>query len=283
PSVYSGPETHFFISTRSLFQHFERAQSWKVGLNAYMTRDEFHGMIREMFKFTISRLPKPETKPVIFLEKTPTHAGYSSQILRIFPNAQFIHLIRDPRAVIASLRRISKTWAKRWAPEKVTSGAQIWISNVSMACEIPKFVKSPLTQYMELKYEDLRKDPESHLENLWSWMGIDANDELLKKTVQANSMSRANSSSEIFSSIQSAPANDVATKDEVVIPTDFIGKAAVKLSDYNLSELEIARIDQLAGELMVRLGYERAFEKLSIRRRLMVSTTFRKIIGLEEI
>jgi hypothetical protein len=39
-------------------------------------------------------------------EKTPEHLFYSEAIARLFPQAKFIEMIRDPRAVVASIRRV---------------------------------------------------------------------------------------------------------------------------------------------------------------------------------
>lgn len=283
PEVYTGPETHFFVGTRTLCKDFEEEQDRKLGLNGYLERDEFYGMIREMFNYTVSRLPQPSMVPSIFLEKSPTHAQHASDIINTFPNARFIHLIRDPRAVVSSFIRISNTWAKKWAPGTVTTGAHIWNRNVESALEIPRILSNPQAQYLEVRYESLRKDAGSILKDLWNWLGLSFDESLLSQTVEDNRIDRNKNSVGAFSSIQAAPANEVKAINDCEIPKDFIGKGAVNIEDFGLSGLQLARIEQLTSELMKQTGYKPIHFPLGMVKRVLTSTTFRKKIGLKEL
>lgn len=51
-------------------------------------------------------------------EKTPRHAYHHAEMLKVFPAAQIIHMVRDPRAVLASY----KNWLDRPAPPDASEG-----------------------------------------------------------------------------------------------------------------------------------------------------------------
>ncbi len=57
----------------------------------------------------IMRLKAAEFGRVRYGDKTPLHAGQLSRILRDFPEAHVIHVVRDPRATVASMMRMP--WA----------------------------------------------------------------------------------------------------------------------------------------------------------------------------
>ncbi|MEO1132551.1 MAG: sulfotransferase [Cyanobacteria bacterium J06639_1] len=127
PAIVSGPESHFFVSMRSLLQTFEKPQDRKLGLSAYLSPDQFYEAIANLFLQAIAQLDLPAGDHRVFLEKTPHHSQYAKYILKAFPQAKFIHLVRDARAVVASSLRISQSWGRDWAPNTVDTslGRQI--------------------------------------------------------------------------------------------------------------------------------------------------------------
>ncbi|GAH22672.1 unnamed protein product, partial [marine sediment metagenome] len=54
-----------------------------------------------------------------WLEKTPTHVFYIDDILLSVPDAKFVEIVRDPRAVLASKKRRRETvWPERYVPKQ---------------------------------------------------------------------------------------------------------------------------------------------------------------------
>lgn len=54
-----------------------------------------------------------------WLEKTPAHLGRMSQIIRLFPNARFIVMVRNPLTAFASRRELAEPgrgWGEPWIP-----------------------------------------------------------------------------------------------------------------------------------------------------------------------
>ena len=127
-----------------------------------------------------SMFPKEEIKLIV--DKNPLHSIFISQILEVFPGANFIHLIRDPRAS-------SYSHIKALLQTSVSPLAADW-SLLNMRIELAKMKFSHL--FYTIKYEDLTRIPEEKLIQLFSFINISFNPNLLnanktiKQKIQAN-------------------------------------------------------------------------------------------------
>ena len=115
-------ETHLFSGyTGSLFRGwmlFKDARR-KIGLSALMSEDEYFGLVRLFCVGVLGSILARKPCASVILEKTPAHAEHWREILKVFPNACFLHLVRDPRAVVASLQA-AKTdgWGASWVSSR---------------------------------------------------------------------------------------------------------------------------------------------------------------------
>lgn len=84
------------------------------------------------------------------------------RLLALWPEARFIHLLRDPRDVAKSV--IGMGWAGNvWvASERWLHAEQLWSR---LAARLPR------ERYVELRYEDLIRDPQGELTRLCEFMG----------------------------------------------------------------------------------------------------------------
>ena len=89
----------------------------------------------------------------------------------IFPNAKFIHLIRDGRDVALSLI------TKKWGPTTFTNAIRYWEKTILMTRRLLKMLNS--NQTIELRYEDLVRSPEEHLRKLCSFLQIEYHENML--------------------------------------------------------------------------------------------------------
>lgn len=81
-------------------------------------------------------------------EKTPGNALHLSLILRLFPDSQIVHVVRDPRDVVASLKTVP------FASEDVVTNALLWKRHVRAAETYRRH-----TCYLRIHYEDLVRTP----------------------------------------------------------------------------------------------------------------------------
>jgi hypothetical protein len=93
------------------------------------------------------------------------------RILRIWPEARFIHLIRDGRDVARSC--VTMGWAGN-----VWTGCERWIEAEQlwqrMAAQLPR------ERWTELTHEQLTREPEQSLADLCRFIGVDHDDAMLR-------------------------------------------------------------------------------------------------------
>jgi uncharacterized membrane protein YkvA (DUF1232 family) len=166
----------------------------------------------------------------LWADKTPENLRCFHAIRRRFPQAKFVHVIRDGRDVACSLRQA------RWMSlEKITGGADRSSPEALEACirywaERVRFGRSlagdPL--YHEIRYEDLLERPEETLRALTDFLGVAWEPALLEADASAV-----------------APAGGP------------LKRSSLGRWRQELTAEEAAVIETHAGDLLVELGYAR--------------------------
>jgi hypothetical protein len=95
-------------------------------------------------------------------EKTPQNIRYLAELSAIFPRAKIVHIVRDPRDVVASHMRMP------WAPDSLLLNALKWKIDMLYVAE---FLQGGGTLH-EMRYEDLVSEPEAALRSLCSFVEI---------------------------------------------------------------------------------------------------------------
>jgi len=118
------------------------------------------------------------TTPKLWIEKTPENELNVDQILTFFPSARFIHIIRDPRSNIASLKRLFKLRNWSWDTEA-------YAYSIRNSIEIGFLNQERLgdDKYHILRYEDLVTNPEATIKNVARFLGIRMNKILLSPSI----------------------------------------------------------------------------------------------------
>jgi len=100
-------------------------------------------------------------------EQTPSHWRTIDQILAAVPGARFVHMVRDPRDVALSARRIRMGHAHTGSIHR-----SCWaIAEALDAMDAARRRMGP-EHVHELRYEDLVLDPERVLRDLTDWIGV---------------------------------------------------------------------------------------------------------------
>jgi hypothetical protein len=275
PLIMTGVETHYFRAIKNFLDSSMKSTGTRTGLGAYLTKEQVITIVREIFWSIISNLPEPQHTPKYFLEKSPGHCFYSGEILSVFPNAKFIHLIRDGRMVVNSMLEISKRPWGYWAPNTVEQAALRWKKSVLAGREIINQVPSK-DHYIEIKYEKVRKSPKNFLRLLFDWLNLPIKDFELDFIIDDNSLETMHRKNRVeFSSI-SAPKFD--GKKEIRDPKEVRRKGNYESGDYGLNDQQKKYVDYLVGGLLLDLEYDDVINRFSIFEKMSYFSLKRKIL-----
>ena len=86
------------------------------------------------------------------------------EVRKILPAAKFVHIIRDPRDVIASYQ------TKIWAPPSTIDGARMYNAIMTRWNQVKK--KLPPESYLEVSFEWLMASPRQGFQRLCEFIGI---------------------------------------------------------------------------------------------------------------
>lgn len=103
-------------------------------------------------------------------DKTPLNVFHLWWIDQVFPNAQYIHIIRDGRDVVNSYIK-SGIYS---SPEKA---AERWLLSVEFAQNFGEQIGND--RYTEVRYENLVKTPETEIKKICGFLKIDYNKNML--------------------------------------------------------------------------------------------------------
>jgi hypothetical protein len=104
-------------------------------------------------------------------EKRPAYWQSMDVILRLFPDAQVIHLVRDGRSCVASLKQVN------WWPDGVMGGMATWVLADRRLRQLG--ARLPADSYFRIQYEHLLADPRTELERLCRYLDEDFDDAML--------------------------------------------------------------------------------------------------------
>lgn len=161
-------------------------------------------------------------------DKRPLHVQLLRLLFRLYPDMQFIHLIRDARGTTASLKKLG--WWGWEAPEAL----ERWRRAITAGIAAREYLGPD--QYIELRYEDLVADPVTQLERLCEFARMPFDPAMLQHQ-------------EAGAKLINKPYHDRISK-----PVDA---AAVEKWRTDLEPEELALVEAKVGHLLDEFGYAR--------------------------
>ncbi|PWJ43300.1 sulfotransferase family protein [Sediminitomix flava] len=191
--VTSFPETHFFYHL--IGTYYKRKEIIGVGtagcpleLQEYLETRGKQRILEERFKsrrykkaisdfsYVLDQLTLEDGKS-IWLEKTPMHLYYIPVIKKYIPTAKFIHIIRDGKDVVASVKMNTEKYALHWGGERsLQSCLDRWLYDIELS-------ESYLEEkdHIFIKYEDLVARPNIIIKKICSFMNLSFEEDMLHK------------------------------------------------------------------------------------------------------
>lgn len=174
--------------------------------------------------------------------KTPKYVLHLSLINKLFPEAKIIHVIRDPRDVVASILKAGWT-------STVKETALYWEKRVRSG--INEGRKLGDDRYYELKYESLLQNPGDVIRQICDWLNIGFDKEFIQDYKQDDSRSSIIKHKDLF---------------------DLIGKPIDPSRAYawkkNMGRADVAEIEQTNKALIMKLDYELTGTSVPAKRKL---------------
>ncbi|RFA30122.1 hypothetical protein CAI21_07945 [Alkalilimnicola ehrlichii] len=186
--IYSLPETDFFgrlmgnamwrwvathgwVRRRSATRALEKLGTVAGGTPQHIGTDRHFVATKECVAAFIETLEQATstTEKRIWLEKTPKHYRYIEQIEKYIPSSSFIHVVRDGKAVVASIQSRARKFSDefghqsnpRYAVKLWNRAVQVALKRVGMQTDIAVF------------YEEFATEPKQALQNLCHWIGVE--------------------------------------------------------------------------------------------------------------
>lgn len=150
----------------------EKAFQWKLdetNFRRQLGKDKpttYPDAVRSLFRAFAAQHGK-----AMYGDKTPTYVMDIPLIARMFPEARFVHVIRDGRKTALSLLE------NRFVSSSVPHAMRYWAARVQAARTAGAFL--PAERYMEYRHEDLVRSPDTKLREITAFMGIPFEDAML--------------------------------------------------------------------------------------------------------
>lgn len=157
PRISCGEETHFLRALETIV-----GRDWQLVASYGMPRAWWIERIRALYEDFQAEVLRASGK-ARWAEKDPTYTLLLPFIEELFPDARFVHLLRDGHDVVASFR---DRWGYRSAARAARSE---WARYVRAARALGARIGAE--RYLELRYERLVADPEAEAGHLFAFLG----------------------------------------------------------------------------------------------------------------
>jgi glycosyltransferase involved in cell wall biosynthesis len=262
PLLTIPPETHFLPDVlgltgageavrRAFFHCIVGGPRWN---DFHLSEESFERRLQEIEPFDLTRgihafyrmYGERQHKPR-WGDKTPGYVLHLRKIAAVLPTARFIHLIRDGRDVAASLRKL---W---WGPgDDIEAQAIDWLWRIREARQQAQVCP----HYLEIRYEDLVRDPRATLEKVCGFLDLPYTSAILEYHRRAG---------ERLDELSGRPALDGGAEVTVEQLHEIHARTRLPVNDervgrwrQDLTAAEIAVFQQIAGPFLRELGYEGA-------------------------
>ena len=167
---------HYVYKRRLAFGHLGDPRNRRRLVEEYLALDRLHRLIVDHGVLAERLMREATSYQALFTclvryyaesqgkerwgEKTPQHALFSETLCEWYPGGTVIHLVRDPRDVVASLQRMS------WAWDSVVQNARTWLQ-----CNLAARRCRHRPQYFPVRYETLVTEPEQEVTRICARLG----------------------------------------------------------------------------------------------------------------
>ncbi len=195
--------------------------------------EELHAATRPLATTLLDGVARANPEAEWVIEKTPENLLFSDLVRSVLPEAHFLHIVRDPRAVFSSMKAAAKQWAYPGdlSTHPVAFCRSYW--NPCIDAHLRLLEHHP--HYLTVRYEDLLRDGVNELAKIYDWLGLEADRVLCENAVEASSID--------------------SMRSKLKAPKGFFRAGRADTWRADLSGYELKVIEYLSGERMQPFGY----------------------------
>jgi Sulfotransferase family len=264
PDLAIPPETYFITKAQKAW----RAAKRKPGENQveafidsvtghkrwpdfHLDADDFAARVRErnprvlgdgvrvFYEMYAEKIDKPR-----WGDKTPFYVRKMDVIHKVLPEARFIHLIRDGRAVALSIKDL---W---FGPDTISECAEFWVARLDEARENAQ----ELPHYIEVIYEDLVRDPEPNLRKIADFIDVPFDERMVRYYENVDERIAVETPPE-----EVAPDGRIVSTEERMKIMENLKRppdpTRIDRWREQMSPEDVATFESIAGERLRELGY----------------------------
>jgi len=235
PMIAATPETTVFLRRVSSPEDLATRLGWDAAL---ITQWQRKSRSQVEFIERVHRAILERSGKAVWVEKTPKNAERFGFVRRHIPCAKLVHIVRDGRDVVCSLRQTPFAKLDHAPSESVAAAQRCAVQWRAVVQAAQRFRRDP--RYYELRYEDLVRDPEATLRPLLEFLGLPWCDCVLVPSGQPAA---------------DTPGIDVDTPGAIKA-AGAIFDSSIDRWRQDLTYADTRALHLLIGPLLVELGYE---------------------------
>jgi hypothetical protein len=163
-------------------------------------------------------------------DKTPRYIQNIPLLVELFPDARFIHLVRDGRNVALSYSHVE------FGPKTLARAADLWARRVAAGIRDGRSL--PHGRYIEVRSEDLAEDPEGEVKDICEFLGITYDPAMFEEERRLRG---------------------TVEKDKHNYDPRAAGRDHMSSWQTEMDPAAVEVFEAVAGEVLSQLGYERRF------------------------
>jgi protein-tyrosine sulfotransferase len=273
PSIFGGPEFLHIPEIISLRDRLHRSVSLHY-IDQFCSHDEVDAHIRALIESFL--LPMVEQHGTwLFSEKTPANVLAFLGLAELWPRARFIHVVRDPRAIVSSMLEVGARAARQgFELQAFTRDIDAAISYVQKCFDAGfEAARREPKRVLTLVYEALVQEPERETRKLCAFLGIDWNAAMITPAAHKHAGERAITvhSHEVWYDVERYYSNP---------NTDSLDRWKTRLTPSQ--QTMVCKAFQ-SNEDLSRLGYDLSIYSLSTKKRLVGNATGAVAVGLNRL
>lgn len=177
PKIAGAEESLFLLLMWTIFSDLYLGDNKRKFsfLKDYTNIEEMLESIKCFSDRIITGLIEKQNK-VYYIDHTPWYGMIFPFINLLYPDAIFIHLIRDGRRVVRSLSNSYKN-GFGWAGKNIQERSELWANVVKHGIKIKAYLPQ---QYLEVKYEDFYEHPVGVLKSISKFVNLDFNQAMIE-------------------------------------------------------------------------------------------------------